>query len=48
MTENKSLIYRALGRLDILAEYVTEGCANNLIVQTIELLERAVGKDENR
>lgn len=46
MTENKSLIHRALGMLDVLAEYTEDGRMNALIVNVIELLERAVGDRE--
>ena len=41
MTEKESLIYRALGQLDILAEYA-DSEKNALIINIIELLEKAI------
>ena len=45
MTEKESLIYRALGQLDILAEYA-DSETNTLIINIIDLLEKAIGERE--
>lgn len=38
---DKSAIYRALGMLDVLAEY-TENVVNTMIVNVIETIEKAL------
>ena len=38
---DKSAIYRALGKLDVLAEY-SEGIQHSMIVEVIETIENAM------
>lgn len=48
MTENKSLVNRAIGMLEILSEYTEEGMTSAILDKVVELLEKAVGEDENK
>ena len=43
---DKSAVSRALGMLDVLAEYTEDGKMNTLIVNVIETLEKAIQEDK--
>ena len=44
---NESLVNRAIGMLQVLAEYTEEGMTSATLVKAIELLEKAVGECSN-